>query len=53
MQIIRTLDELNENLKSVWENDNELLAYVPTMGALHSGHISLVKKAQEIAISQI
>ncbi len=49
MQIIRTLDELNENLKSVWENDNELLAYVPTMGALHSGHISLVKKAQEIA----
>ena len=49
MQIIRKLDELNEFLAPVWADDNDLLAYVPTMGALHSGHVSLIHKAKEVA----
>lgn len=43
MVLLRTKKELKTFLSSIKENDE--LGLVPTMGALHQGHISLVSKA--------
>jgi len=43
MKIIATPLEIKEYLKTV----NATIGFVPTMGALHEGHISLIKKAKE------
>lgn len=48
MQIIRTKEELREQLEE-WRRDDEHVALVPTMGNLHSGHVSLVDLAREHA----
>ena len=43
MQVLKTIEELQEIRKSI----NGSVGFVPTMGALHNGHISLIKKARE------
>ena len=42
MQVLKTIEELQEIRKSI----NGSVGFVPTMGALHNGHISLIKQAR-------
>lgn len=46
MKVIKKIDELKEVLKD-FKNEGKSIGLVPTMGFLHKGHASLIKKAVE------
>lgn len=54
MQLINDIDKLRA-LRRDWKQDNETIAFVPTMGNLHNGHLKLVhqaaKNASKIVVS--
>jgi pantoate--beta-alanine ligase len=46
VKVIHTAKELHQFRQKLNENF-QTLGFVPTMGALHSGHVSLIKKSTE------
>lgn len=46
MKLINNIKEIRKQVKD-WKNDGLSVALVPTMGYLHEGHESLIKKASE------
>lgn len=47
MLIIEDIQALRAQIKT-WRRAGETIAFVPTMGNLHDGHVALVKRAQEL-----
>ena len=52
MKIFRTKHELQRFIETCKEKDASI-GFVPTMGALHSGHLSLVEASKKIAASTV
>ena len=48
MQTVHTIAELRAQV-TAWKRAGEQVAFVPTMGNLHRGHIHLVERARELA----
>ena len=48
METIRSADEIRYWVES-WRLENRSVGFVPTMGALHEGHLALVRHASQLA----
>jgi len=48
MRLAETINDVRHEMQP-WRRQNFRIAFVPTMGNLHAGHLSLVDKAREVA----
>jgi len=48
MQIVESIPALRETVRN-WRTSGETVAFVPTMGNLHAGHLHLVEEARKLA----
>lgn len=46
MHIVKTIEEVRNQVKA-WKKEGYSIALIPTMGYLHEGHTSLIKRAAE------
>lgn len=55
MQIIKNIKDLKKTLEKI-KNSNKIIGFVPTMGCIHEGHLSLIdisKQNSDITIASI
>ncbi|MCK4881604.1 MAG: 4-phosphopantoate--beta-alanine ligase, partial [Candidatus Omnitrophica bacterium] len=45
MHIVKTVESLRRSVKKI-KSQNKTIGFVPTMGALHDGHCSLIRKSR-------
>jgi pantoate--beta-alanine ligase len=46
MKVVSEIKELRE-IRRTWQSHKEVIAFVPTMGNLHEGHLKLVREAKK------
>jgi len=46
MQVFKTITDISSYV-NICKNENKTIGFVPTMGALHNGHLSLIKESKK------